>query len=291
MSCSRISEQLGAYLDSELPAEQAKAVRSHLADCARCEAELAALTELSEQLEHCAAAGSRVRAPAEIWSAIERRLDNPSDSPPLPVYSKPGRISRFLHRPMALAASLAVFLGIGVLFTTVLDRASPVAHAATIDYRILMDGVASDVRGCIDRFLAHYKAEPIHRTAAHAETPHLSFDLPDALPAGYRFAQAYSFKLGHSKAIAATYENESTPLFLIFHPAGDNVASAQGTSCKIGDLRAGQIEAGPWTLIHVMDDTTCHCVLSTLDGADLEAVVWAVSPLLEAGANHGIYCH
>ncbi len=195
---------------------------------------------------------------------------------------------RFFRRPLALAASLALFLAAGVLFTTVLDRSAPVAVAATIDYSVLMDRVAINARAAIDRFLAHYRAEPIRRAAAHTEAPHLSFDLPEELPSGHLFMQAYRFKLGESNAIAATYERDGTPLFLIFHPARDNMKGPTGTACRIGDLRAGQIEAGPWSLVHVMDDTTCHCVLSTLNNADLEPVVLAIAPALKAGmpAHH-----
>lgn len=283
MNCSRIKERLGAYLDGELPAGETQAVRDHLAACPRCPNELEALTGLSERLERAAVADSHVRAPAEIWRAIERRLNHTPDSPCGPAGFGPRWFERFFRRPMAVAAGLAFFLGVGLLFTAVLDRAAPVAYASTIDYRILMDGVASNAKECIDRFLSHYRAEPIERSDTYAQAPHLSFDLPEQLPAGYTFVQAYRFPLAGANAIAATYEAGGQPLFLIFHSAGDNISGPQGTACRIGDLRASQMEAGPWTLVHVADETTCHCVLSTLDDEELTAVAWAVSPLLEAG--------
>lgn len=180
---------------------------------------------------------------------------------------------------------MALFVGIGLLFVAALDRSAPPTYAATVDYSILMDRVASDAYAAIDRFLAHYRAEPIARESAREQARHLSFDLPAELPAGYRFVQAYRFKLGPSNAIAATYERAETPLFLIFHPARDNMQGPVGAACKIGDIRAGQIVADSWSLVHVMDETTCHCVLSRLADADLESVVRTIAPALREGAT------
>lgn len=278
MNCDTARELIGAYADGELAMEQSGVLREHLASCADCAAELRSLNHLSDRLSR-SEASSHVHAPSSLWQAIEERLSAPPASRHRSV--RPG--SRLFRRPLALAASLALFLGAGVLFTTALDRSSPPAIAATIDYSVLMDRVASDAGSAIDRFLTHYRAEAIERTEARTASPHLSFDLPEKLPSGHKFLQAYKFRLGQSNAIAATYDRDGTPLFLIFHPARDNMKGPAGTMCKIGDLRAGQIEAGAWSLVHVMDDTTCHCVLSTLDDAALEPVVLAVAPALRAG--------
>jgi len=290
MNCSRIDELLGPYSDGELAAGDADSVRLHLAECSRCRKEMEALHLLSSQVASYGVA-TDTAAPREIWLQIERRLDGEGDDRICDTGSLSGRLFRLARRPLALAASLALFIGLGLLFNTFLGRGVPAAHAAVIDYGILMDGVATDVRGAIDRFLSHYEAEPIDRSATRAAAAHLSFDLPEMLPADYQFEQAYRFKLGKSNAVAATYCRGRIPLFLIFHPMSDNVKGPKETSCRIGDLHAGQIEAGSWRLVHVMDQTTCHCVLSTLEDPELAAVVQAVSPSLTTGVAPSVNCH
>lgn len=281
MTCNESQKLLGPFLDDELDPGRGAAVQSHLAQCSYCQAELSSLEDLARQLGRVAE--DTPCCPSEVWTEIERRLDASEEPAHGPL--------RIFRRPLALAASLALFIGMGVLFSAAFDRSIPTASAAVIDYRILMDGVASNVRGSIERFLTHYQARTIDRADADRLAPDLSFDLPAVLPSGYQFEQAYSFKLGTSNVIAATYEGDGTPLFLIFHPTSDNVKGPKETSCRIGDLHAGQIEAGRWRLVHVMDESTCHCVLSTLQDESLQSVVQAVSPGLTAGSAVGAHCH
>jgi len=62
MNCDAIREQLSAYLDGELEAEEAEQVREHLASCEACRKELASLEELTGVLR----ALPRHKAPGEI---------------------------------------------------------------------------------------------------------------------------------------------------------------------------------------------------------------------------------
>jgi hypothetical protein len=276
MDCRQIRDNLGLLLDGELPPTRSESVRAHIAECPACRTEW----EQLQALESCLggndpAAGAH--APKELWPSIERRLDQ----------RRPPRIFQLFHGPMALAASFALLIGVGLLFTFAIDRGAQPAQAGVVDYSILMNGIAADVHGAIDRFLKHYHAEPVDAAKAGLSAPELSFAVPDRLDGGFERVQTYRMRFGQSPGVAATYERAGEPLFVIFHPVSDNPARPSGRSCKIGELHGSQVQVGPWRLLHVMDGTTCHCVLTTLEpGPELEGVVRAVAPDLPNAAHH-----
>lgn len=260
---------MNASLDGELADREPVEIQAHLAECARCRAEWEEIRALSPVLSEYERS-THVDAPAEMWAAIERRL----------ARSPKGGASflQSFRRPLALAASLALVIGVGFLLTIALDGTTTQAQAALVDYSILMEGVAADVHASINRFLGHYKAEPVDRDTAHQHAPGLSFDVPETLPGGYRLIGVYRLQFGTSAGVAATYDHKGDPVFLIFHPMTDNTSGPSGTSCKVGELHGSQIEVGRWRLLHIMDATTCHCVLTTMDpGPELEDLVRAVA--------------
>jgi hypothetical protein len=275
MDCDKAQEMMTALMDGEMTDRQTAEAQAHLAQCAECRSECERARAMSPLLGEYERA-TRVNAPADLWLAVEDRLG-----------TRPSQVRmRFLHpfrRPLALAASLALLIGAGLLFTIAFDRTSPPAQAALVDYSILMEGVTTDVHASIKRFLDHYKAQPVDLTGAHHHAPALSFDVPESLPGGYRRAQVYQLRFGKSPGVAATYEGTGKPLFFFFHPMTDNTAGPSGTTCKVGELHGSEIAVGQWRLLHIMDATTCHCVLTTLDsGPQLESIVRAVAPDLAA---------
>lgn len=273
MDCRQANELLDACVDDQLSSEQETELRRHIEACPACRDALAQLESLAGRLEAYAYA-TQVTAPPELWNAIEARLDSESRAG---HGSK--RVFRLFRRPLAIAASLAFLIGGGALVTVMLDRGVQTVQAADIDYSVLMNGVATDVHGAMTRFLDHYHAEPIGVTQAHEFAPELSFALPPELPGGYRFVAAYRMQFGKSRGIAAAYDRNGEPVFLIFHPMKDNVSDSGSTMCMIGGMYGSQIEVPPWRLLHMMDDTTCHCVLTRLEpGRALEAIVQAVAP-------------
>ncbi len=280
MDCRETSERLDAYLDAELPAVEDEAVRSHLDECPACRDELVSLELLAGRLDEYAVA-TQVVAPDRLWTSIEHRLAASTAKPPT------GRMLRLFRRPLAMAASLLLLIGGGVLVSVVLDRGVPSAQAADIDYSLLMNGITGDVHGAINRFLKHYAAEPVSVARTRELTPDLSFNLPAELPGGYRFVQAYRVQFGHSRGIAANYDRAGEPVFLIFHSTKDNTRNGSSMTCMVGGLCGSQMEVPPWRLLHMMDDTTCHCVLTTMEpGKMLESLVHAVAPNLAPPASH-----
>jgi len=94
---------LHAYLDGELPSAERTAVEAHLAECARCRANLVEERALRE------------RASALLGSA--RPVERPA--PPLEqLRREPKRSHWHVRRSFAWAASIAVALGLGYYMRT-----------------------------------------------------------------------------------------------------------------------------------------------------------------------------
>lgn len=70
MTHARLERQLSAYLDHELPAEEAQAVRAHLVQCVSCRAELERLQRVKRLLGIL----PEISAPATLWESIEPHL-------------------------------------------------------------------------------------------------------------------------------------------------------------------------------------------------------------------------
>ncbi len=73
-----VSEMLAIYSLDALPADEAALVEQHLADCPRCQADLASLREVAGLL-----AGSATSPPEELWDRIAAELTEPASGPPL----------------------------------------------------------------------------------------------------------------------------------------------------------------------------------------------------------------
>jgi hypothetical protein len=51
--------------------------------------------------------------------------------------------------------------------------------------------------------------------------------------------------------------------------------------------RRHKVPVGEWSLVHLADPATCHCVLSRLDeSTDLPAVIAAIAPCADFSAPH-----
>jgi len=106
MSCTGIYHQLDAFVDGEVPSSEADQIERHLGDCASCQArvdQLRALTKAAQRdlWVEC--------APSDLWARIEAKLPIAAEAPEV---IKPARWWRDKVRPLALAASVALLLGI-----------------------------------------------------------------------------------------------------------------------------------------------------------------------------------
>jgi len=117
MLCDQVRENLSAYLDRELTADLSAAVRAHLETCAECRAladDLRATVDLLGRLPLRAAPGHLAD---DVMREIERRgilAGSAAVEPPPQERTLPMRRARLWPRALAVAATLALAIGIGI---------------------------------------------------------------------------------------------------------------------------------------------------------------------------------
>ena len=107
MTCNDIIHQLEAFADGEASPEQTQLIKDHLLGCPACRVRVDKLRALSSTLR---SELSGDRAPSELWAKIDDRLPKKVENPAL---MGPTIWWRDRMRPLALAASVALLLGIG----------------------------------------------------------------------------------------------------------------------------------------------------------------------------------
>jgi len=271
VNCVEFPDLAGSYLDGELPPDRARALEAHASTCPACARELDRLRHLIARLggeAPCAAA-----TPAALWSAIERRLNKPL--PPASVIrATPARRWR---RPLALAASLALMFGAASSVIVWTHVAAPQAHATTIDYGLLLDGLSEDLDAALERFLDHYQATPLAAMLAPDAAPHLRFRVPEQLPGGYRLKDVWRLKLEGAAGVAARYVRDDEPLVVFFHAPADQTRTGvhAESHCQVAGRDGQCVTVGPWHLLHFTDPTTCHCLLSRIEDPELQREIFA----------------
>lgn len=281
MICETAKQHLGAYFDEELPMEAHRETEAHLSQCPGCSAELASIRELADRL----APAKPARVPADLWSAIERRLDSPAQE-------SPGSKARLLWpRQYALAASLLVVLGLGSWAILSLGDGASVAKASSVDFSMLLDALPQDASAAFEKFLAQYDARPSSPSQAKLAASKLDFEIPDSLPGGFRLEKAYVLRFGKQPGAAARYTRDDEFLVTIFHQPvrQEDFGTHADYPCVIGQHRGHAVSVGDWRLVHVTDSTTCHCVLSKLgDDSELPEILKSVAPnALPQSDSHG----
>ncbi len=275
MTCEQIQDMLGPFLDGELSAERAADVQRHAAQCQACAAELESLYRLARSLQSSASG----EVPDRLWGAIEAGLDGAAAK-------AIGLPRTWRRRPwLAVAASLVFVVGLG-LFGWPWDRHD--AEAATIDFAALLDGLQHDAVEAFDRFLAKYGAAPATVDEARAFAPALRYDLPAELPGGFVRTTTFVLKFGDAPGVAARYDRGGEFLGVVFHPPvlAEQFGTHEDRSCVVGKHRGHAVPVGEWSLVHLTDPTTCHCVLSRLDASsELPAIMAAVAPHMSAASD------
>jgi hypothetical protein len=269
VTCEHVREWLGRSVDNECAAEARQAVETHAATCPSCSRELQALRRLATVIGRA----NPTPVPADLWGAIEGRLT---------ALERRRRAIVFSFRRLAAAAAvLLVAVGVGLLATHGgWDGARP-AQAGTVDFGVLLDGVKMDPDRAFDAFLALYKPEEISPAQAKAYAPGLTFELPDVLPDGFQRVAVYKLHIGDKRGVAARYVRNGELLGFIFHPPilEMRFGERENRSCFIGQVQGHAVDVGEWTLSHLTDPTTCHCVLSKLDReSELPAIMEAIAP-------------
>jgi len=279
MVCDNIHERLGAYFDGEVPPEEDARIREHVTVCTACSAELDDLRLLSESLT----ADCAVEVPEELWPSIERRLEAAGTH----VGSeKPLWLRLPLGARFATAAAIVLVAGaIGFgLFSW--DRA---ASASEINFSVLLDALPLDVDVAFKRFIDQHKGERSTPEQAQRFASALNFAIPSELPGGFRLKDVFILRIGSQPGVAARYDRQGEFLAAIFHPPvrKEDFGSHKDYECVVGQHRGHAVSVDGWTMVHVTDPTTCHCVLSRLNQADLPPILHAVAPKLPESSTHG----
>jgi len=282
VECDQVKTRIGPFLDGELRPEEQRSLEAHLKQCRACAAAWAGLRELEERLRRSDPVTEDQEVPPFIWAGIEKRLDTTERR-------RRTRIYTVMRRPLAAAASLALIVGLGALITTYVAYSPPAVQAVSIDYSVLLEGADEDIERSIQRFLEPYDARPIPPTAAEDSAPSLSFRVPEMLAGGYRRDRVSHMNLGRSPGVAAIYYRGDELLMAFFHPTADNVrvSNYEEMPCIVGEHHGSEIQVGPWRLMHFMDKTTCHCVLTEVeDDSELPAMVEQIAPEVQPGVPH-----
>ncbi len=276
MNCQECRDQLWLLLDRELPAEQAAATNEHLRTCGECAAEFARNRAVATSLDTLAEPIDR--PPADLWAAIETQLPGTAA-----MAARPGRRRRLVHlgrRSLAAAAALLLALG---SFSWLLVSLSPAPQqaVAAVDYSLLLQNVDEGPDAAIARFLEHHQAVAIAASQAWAVGRELSFAIPQTLPTGHVFEQAYRLDFAGAPAIAVRYRRDGEPLVAFFHRSAlpHKTGLHNSMPCEVNGQHGHHVEAGDWRLVHFADPSTCHCVLSRLDlERELPGVLRSLAP-------------
>lgn len=284
MNCEAVRQQLGEYSDGEVPVDLRREMEAHVATCSGCANELESIRAVAARFAMADGPG----VPAELWSAIERRLENPRQK----SHAYPKRFAQIRRYALAACVLLAVLVGGRALLR--FGNVESVASASTVDFRILLDALPTNAVTAFEKFLSHYHARPVARGDAQKMASHLDFDIPQVLPGGFRFEESYLLEFGGEAGIAVRYSRNGEFLGTIFHRPvqREEFGTHKDYECVVGKHRGHAVAVGEWKLVHLTDPTTCHCVLSKLDErTELPAVLNAVAPRAMPMSESGEHSH
>ena len=267
MHCETVREQLGPWIDGELPKQQAAAIEDHLQTCDACRHEADQLRRLAEALkaDDCVP-GRGVLTPADIgalWQRIETTLDaRPADPEPR-VAARRWR----LLRPMLAAAAVLVAVGLG---TYSFIATNGPAVAAEIDLRPFLEQSGRDIAAGVQALIDRYGGRRLD-PAELARTVRLRIHLPDELPLGLKLDSAYLLHMGHHhKAAGLLLRGKAGQLLLIQCPGGTKkeLGNVQCLPCRIGGKPGHLAEVGPLQIGHIESPSVCVCIVSALPSTD-----------------------
>ncbi len=117
MQCKQVHDHLSAYLDRELTAELASAVRHHLATCPECRAMLEDLRGTADLLGRLPVRAAPAGTADDVRREIERRMLAPqaADDAAMPERTLAAHTARLWPRILAVAACVALAAGIGLV--------------------------------------------------------------------------------------------------------------------------------------------------------------------------------
>jgi anti-sigma factor RsiW len=124
MTCRQIQRRLAGYAGGDLRRGRAEAVRAHLASCAACRAEYAALDEALGALRRAARPADPALTADRLWGALRGRLPVARASRRRTWYARP------VPLPVGVVGALLIIVASGILANWIAMRAAPAPVAA-----------------------------------------------------------------------------------------------------------------------------------------------------------------
>lgn len=186
MNCSEVQERLSAYFDGELADDEQTAVAAHLEGCSACGKQLAVFGRLSKM----SAALTDPQSPPALWNDLEAKLDNDEEHKPMSAtLAPPSRAPRFPMRLFAVAASLLVAVGLGVVGYKTWFPADEHDHLA-INFEHYLDEFDKNPQKAQQVLLTKYDGRPTTVQKAAATLPYEPA-IARGLPSGCSFEDVY----------------------------------------------------------------------------------------------------
>jgi hypothetical protein len=205
VNCSEIQERLSEYHDSELPPEEAAQFAAHVADCSSCAEELASF----EQLSGLSRRLTDPPVPAQLWDELRSKLDASSETRTVTSRIFPAYV---FTRRLALAASMLVVVGIGIL--TYFNSSSQHDHLA-MNFAHYLEEFDESPDNAQQILLAKYDGRPITLEEA---TNVLGYEplAAKGLPPGCSLDNAYLLNMPCCTCAQVVCKNEAGQSIAIF---------------------------------------------------------------------------
>jgi len=212
VKCSEVQERLSSFYDNQLSSEEAARVEAHLLQCASCEKTLASFRQLSE----CARQLNNPSVPTRLWESLQAKLDLPKEPDILLAPGQPQWIPRKL---MALAATILVAIGIGILMYRG-GGVSPEQRHLAVNFAHYLENFQEQSDHAQQMLLAKYNGQLM--TLAEA-TEVLGYQpvTTKGLPAGYTIQEVHLLTMPCCTCAQVVCTNEAGNSIVIFEHAID----------------------------------------------------------------------
>jgi hypothetical protein len=244
MNCEWIEENVSAYVDNELTADERQRVDSHCAQCEACR-------QLVEQYRAIGVLMRQSEATVDtdaLWEQVASRLDEQSV---VPISSK-SQPKNWVYAMLATAASIALiwFVARNNSSSDHDDGLASHEHAAlAVDFQEVIRSAQSEPKAAISKLVAKYQGKELDATGT---TKYLGYEpaLFKSVPEGFTRVSTHVLNMPCCKCSASICQrSDGTSLIVFEHKDeqpvwfGDSPSietQCAGKTCKIVES-AGQL--------------------------------------------------
>jgi anti-sigma factor RsiW len=255
MTCADCLESLGAYIDGELPEEEASAMKQHLETCADCAAAHRRLVATSSRVK---AGLMRYQAPDVLKARIRASLAETREAPDQHVLVALPR-GRAWPRMVAAAAVVAI-VSSGLTFATLRER----APSNSTEQQVL----ASHIRSLMPGHLTDVASNDQHNVKPWFNgRVNMSPDVPRLDSLGYPLVGGRLDYVDGRAVAAVVYTRRQHVINVLSWPAE-----------KAGDLKPTTSSTNGYNLIHSRHNGFEVWIVSDLNLGELEDFARLLTP-------------